>query len=433
MWRCPNRLWLRALMGTVFGLAMVALVGATAVGAQSVTLRAMMEPHQTTDALRALLPEFERETGIRVILEDTPYDTLTSKALLNFTRRSPDYDIIMNDWVYGAGFADAGYIVPLDEFIESDPTFAETHDFVPGYVNAMQRHGKQYGLPIYGESTFLMYRKDLFEEYGIPVPTTMDELMDAARQVYEKSGGKTYGITLRGRQGIHNVYVWAAFLWAFGGRWFDENGRPALDSPEAIAATEFYAEILRRYGPPGVATYGWEENRLQFQGGHAAMTIDATVNGALAEDPSQSSVVGRVGYAPVPLATTNVVGSPSSLQVHGLYISAFSRHKEAAWKFISWATSKMVNQASLELYPNAGVPSLSVIESEAFQSRYGAFADAMIEAINSGNIDYLPHVSQSNQIIDLVGIAVSSVLAGTATAEEAMRHANQQIIELMGL
>jgi len=90
MWRCPNRLWLRALMGTVFGLAMVALVGATAVGAQSVTLRAMTEPHQTTDALRALLPEFERETGIRVILEDTPYDTLTSKALLNFTRRSPD-------------------------------------------------------------------------------------------------------------------------------------------------------------------------------------------------------------------------------------------------------------------------------------------------------------------------------------------------------
>ena len=133
----------------------------------------------------------------------------------------------MNDWVYGAGFADVGHIVPLDEFIESDPTFAETHDFVPGYFNAMQRHGKQYGLPIYGESTFLMYRKDLFEEYGIPVPTTMDELMDAARQVYEKSGGKTYGITLRGRQGIHNVYVWAAFLWAFGGRWFDENGRPA--------------------------------------------------------------------------------------------------------------------------------------------------------------------------------------------------------------
>ena len=93
----------------------------------------------------------------------------------------------------------------------------------------------------------------------------------------------------------------------------------------------------------------------------------------------------------------------------------------------------MVNQASLELYPNAGVPSLSVIESEAFQSRHGAFADAMIEAIDGGNIDYLPHVSQSNQIIDLVGIAVSSVLAGTATAEEAMRHANQQIIELMGL
>lgn len=433
MRRFPGRMLWRGLMGTLFSLTIVALVGITAVGAQSVTLRAMMEPHQTTDALRALLPEFEKETGIRVILEDTPYDTLTAKALLNFTRRSPDYDIIMNDWVYGAGFADAGYIAPLDEFIESDPAYAVNHDFVPGYVTAMVRHGKQYGLPIYGESTFLMYRKDLFEQYGIPVPTTMDELMDAARQVYEKSGGETYGITLRGRQGIHNVYVWAAFLWGFGGQWFDENGRPALDSPEAIAATEFYAEILRRYGPAGVATYGWEENRLQFQGGHAAMTIDATVNGALAEDPTQSSVVGRVGYAQVPLAVADLAGSPNSLQVHGLYISAFSRHKEEAWKFIAWATSKMVNQASLELYPNAGVPSLSVIESEAFQRQYGAFSDAMIDAINNGNIDYLPHVTQSNQIIDLVGIAVSSVLAGTATAEDAMRNANRQIVELMGL
>ncbi|BAS28183.1 sugar ABC transporter substrate-binding protein [Limnochorda pilosa] len=424
---------LRALVGCILSLAVVALVGMTTASAQAVTIRAMMEPHQSTDALRALLPEFERETGIRVILEDTPYDTLTSKALLNFTRRSSDYDIIMDDWVYGAGFADAGYIVPLDEFIKADATHAETHDFVPGYVNAMVRHGSQYGLPIYGESTFLMYRKDLFEQYGIAVPTTMDELMEAARQVYERSEGDVYGITLRGRQGIHNVYVWAAFLWAFGGQWFDDQGRPALDSPEAIAATQFYAEILRRYGPSGVATYGWEENRLQFQSGRAAMTIDATVNGALAEDPSQSSVVGKVGYAQVPLATRATIGSPNSLQVHGLFISQFSRHKDEAWRFLSWATNKMVQLKSLELYPNAGVPSLSVMDSDTFQSRYGAFSDAMIDAINNGNIDYLPHVTQSNQIIDLVGIAVSSVLAGSRSAEDAMRDANRQIVELMGL
>src|SRR5690554_2507329 len=153
MGRFTRRKLSHIVVGSILGLAVVVLLGMTTVAAQSVTLRAMMEPHQSTDALRERLPEFERETGIRVILEDTPYDTLTSKALLNFTRRSPDYDIIMNDWVYGAGFADAGYIMPLDEFIANDPDYASTHDFVPGYVNAMVRHGNQYGLPIYGEST----------------------------------------------------------------------------------------------------------------------------------------------------------------------------------------------------------------------------------------------------------------------------------------
>jgi len=402
--------------------------------AQQITIRAMMEPHPTTSALKEMAADFEKDTGIKVILEEVPYDSLTSKALLNFASQSSDYDVVMDDWVYGVGFANAGYIAPLNVFAENKEIsqYFDSSDFVPGYFKTLYIEDSLYGLPIYGESTFLMYRKDLFEECQISAPQTMDDLMKAAQTIYEKSNGQTYGITLRGRQGIHNVYVWAGFLWAFGGRWFDENGNPVINSPEAIKATEFYAEILQKYGPPGAATYGWEENRIVFQNGEAAMTIDATVNGALAEDPKQSKVAGKVGYTQVPKAAEKLYGSPNSVQVHALYVSSFSKNKEAAWKFVSWATSADVQKKSLELYPNSGVTSLSAINSDKFQELYGAFSEAMIEAINNGNFDYLPHITEAGEVIDLVGIAVSEVLSGTKNAQDALDEANAKIMELLG-
>ena len=136
-----------------------------------------------------------------------------------------------------------------------------------------------------------MYRKDLFDEYGLKAPTTMEELEQCAKTVYEKTNGEVAGITLRGQQGIHVVYTWGAFLWGYGGHYFDKDGKLDLNTDAAIEGTEAFCRLLNDYGPEGYTNFGWQENRLLFQQGGAAMTIDATVNGAYCEDPNESEIV----------------------------------------------------------------------------------------------------------------------------------------------
>lgn len=389
-------------------------------------ITALLEGHSTSEALQQMLPEFKEATGIDVELEIIPYSDLTSKALINFASRTGRYDIVMDDAVKGVGYASAGYIEPLDAYMSDSKLnqYFDKADLVPKYFSAMNIEGSQYGVPVYGESTFLMYRKDLFEEYGIQVPKTMDELKEAAKTVHEKSSGKIAGITLRGEQGIQNAYVWSAFLWGFGGQWLDAEGKSAVNSPEAVKSLEFYADLLRQYGPKGVANFGWQENRLLFQQGQAAMTIDATVNGAYNEDEKESSIVGKVGYAPVPVQSGELKGGASSLAVHGMFLSKDSKNKEAAWLFMSWATAKEQQIKSFGIAPNAGVSSLAAMDSEEFSKKYGAFKDGMLEAIENGNANYLPQVAQTNEIINNTGVAISKALSGLP-AKAALDEANE--------
>ncbi|WP_439617719.1 ABC transporter substrate-binding protein [Shinella sp.] len=387
-------------------------------------LAVLMEGHPTTEGIQALLPEFTAATGIEVELEVVPESDITAKMLLEFSSGSGRYDVVQNNIIYIPGFLKAGYIAPLDELAGKFPANYDKADFVPGYLNTNIVDGKLYGLPVYGESTFLMYRKDLFEEYGIAPPKSFGEVTAAAKTIKEKSNGAVAGITMRGAQGIQNVYVWAGWLWGYGGEFIGADGKSALGTDEAAASLEAFAGVLRDYGPVGVANFGWEENRVLFQQGKAGMTMDATVNGAFNEDASISSVVGKVGYVPVPVETDKLKGGSSSLAVHSLYISEASQQKEAAWLFASWATAKEQQVKSFGLAPNSGVTSLAALNSEEFNKRYGAFKDAMLASINAGNPQYLPTVEAANEVINNAGIAVSKVLAGTATAKDALAEAN---------
>jgi multiple sugar transport system substrate-binding protein len=247
-------------------------------------LSVLMEGHPTTDGIQALLPEFTAETGIEVELEIVPESDVSPKILLEFSSGSGRYDVVQNNIIFVPGYVQAGYIEPLDQMANQWGQYFDRADFVPGYLGPNVIDGALYGLPVFGESTLLMYRKDLFEEYGIAVPTSFSDIEAAAKTIEEKSNGEIAGITMRGAQGIHSVYVWAGWLWGFGGEFINADGGSALGTPEAAAALEAYARVLRDYGPVGVANFGWEENRILFQQGKAGITLDATVNGAFNED-----------------------------------------------------------------------------------------------------------------------------------------------------
>lgn len=390
-----------------------------------VQLSVLMEGHPTTDAIGKMLPDFKALTGIDVALEVVPEGDITAKMLLEFSSNSGRYDVVQNNIIYIPGFVASGYIASLDEALAVTPDYFDRADFVPGYFDTNVLDGKIYGLPVYGESTFVMYRKDLFEEYNLPEPTTFEAIETAARTIHEGTAGKVAGITMRGQQGIQGVYVWAAYLWGYGGSFLNDAGQSALATPEGTQALEDFARLLNDYGPVGVANFGWEENRLLFQQGGAAITLDATVNGAYNEDPAESQVVGKVGYVPVPSKANAPRGGSSSLAVHSLFVATASQNQEAAALFAAWATAAEQQVRSIESDPNSGVTSIAALDSEAFNSRYGAFKEAMLAAIAQGNPQYLPTIEAANEVINNTGIAVSQVLAGTMSAADALAAADE--------
>lgn len=419
------------------GLAVIPLVlGVAACGSAGsdeggdVTINVLAEDISYTDNWKAQLPEFEEATGIKVNIETVPYSDQAAKILLNFSQRSTDYDVVFTDNTYGTGYFESGFVDDLSEYESADDEFVSFDEFYAPYLAPMQTDEATFGLPVYGESTWLMYRTDLFEEYGIDGhPETMDELEEAARTISEGSGGDVAGISLRGAPGIQSVYPWAGFLRSFGGDFY-EDGKISVDSDESIEAAEFWTDLLENYGPAGVGNFDWEQNRIAFTQGSAAMTIDATANGPFNEDPEASVVAGKVGYAPVPYAISNPPESGNtnnSLNVHALYLSSFSEHKDPAYQFMTWATSEAVQTHGVETSEAVGATLQSVIEGDAYAEKYGPFQDAMLEQLATGNIGYLPAGQDANAIITEVGQALSRSLAGEASAKDALTTAQKAL------
>ena len=390
-------------------------------------VRVLMEDISYTDNIKAMLPDFEKQTGTKVTIETVPYSDMSAKILQNFAQKSPYYDSVFTDNVYGSGYYSAGYVQDLKPFAAKDSTFGNLDGFYQPYLKPMTTDkGEVYGLPMYGESTFLMYRKDLLAKYGITPPKTTDELAAAAKKINDASGGKTAGITLRGAPGIQSVYPWAGLLRSFGGSFFDAAGKIAINSPQAVQATQYWGNLLRNYGPKGVANFDWEQNRIAFTQGKAAMTIDATANGPFNEDAKSSVVAGKVGYIPVPYAsgvTPQGGNTDNSLNVHALYLSKFSKNPDAAYKFMSWATSEAVQQNAVNTVESVGVTNDKVLNGDAYAKKYGTFQKAVAQQVSTGNVDYLPGGTSSNKIIVETGQALSSVLSGQMDAQAALDEA----------
>lgn len=175
---------------------------------------------------------------------------------------------------------------------------------------------------------------------------------------------------LRGKAGWgENMALLSTMANAFGARWFNEQWQPELDSPEWKAAANFYVDTLKKYGPPGVSSNGFNETLALFNSGKCAIWVDASVAGSFTTDKEQSRVVDRVGFAPAPTEVTDK-GS-SWLYAWSLAIPATSKHKDAAKTFVTWATSKAYIQLVTEKDGITNVPP---------GTRLSTYSDAYLKA-----------------------------------------------------
>ncbi|HEX7002704.1 MAG TPA: sugar ABC transporter substrate-binding protein [Trueperaceae bacterium] len=392
-------------------------------------IRFMMNQHPFTDFIEPLVPEFEELTGIDVTLESYPEDQFRQRRLLEVASGAPTLDgyMIMPGQV-GAQYLGAGWVRHIDDFVENDSLTMpdlDLQDFFAGALSTFQSEEGLYGLPLQIESSLLFYREDLFEEAGLDgPPETLEELAEYAAAL---DSDEVAGFAMRGRGAAATSQI-VNLLYSFGGEWLNEDGSSALASEESVAALEYYADLLRNYGPPGPTNLHWNEVMSLYAQGEVAMVFDANVFRSIVEDPEQAIDVVRENtrYAPLPAGPD---GSVPAVLVWGLSINHASDSPEAAWYFIQWALSKE-NQVKALL---AGVPAAreSAWENEEFQATAPeSWIEASRESFNRGQPNWNPPVVPVAEVRDAYGQAIVAALQGEPV-EPALERAAEEMDQIV--
>jgi multiple sugar transport system substrate-binding protein len=395
------------------------------------TIRVLVPKQPGTDFIEPLIPEFETLSGIKVTWEKLGEDQQRQKLQVELTSGMADLDVFgSHTGQQGKAFMQAGWYEVLDPWVKDARYTAPDYDFADWDRNVLAQlasvDSKLVGILIFAIAFSLYYRKDLLQAAGLSAPKTLEEMEAAAQKLTDKRKNQ-FGILLRG-QPAPAVGVWPAFLYNFGGSWFAADGKPALNAPECVESIRYYGRLAREYGPPGVINLSWPQLQDLFLQGKGAMFVDTSVLVGNFEDPKMSTVVDRVGYAPLPAGKG---GQIPGLNGWMWAMYAKSKKKEAAWSFIQWATSKTV-AARLQRY---GIQQgrKSVWQDPEFQRGFGAkhpdLVDTMQFSYAKGKAFLYPPYVNVAQARDTIGEVIAIGVQGgdvKAAADKAQAKLEEQ-------
>ncbi|CAM3134294.1 sugar ABC transporter substrate-binding protein [Paenibacillus lupini] len=399
--------------------------GSSGGGLEGRTITFVTGSHPWVDVIKPLLPEFEKETGINVRIQGYFEDQLTQKLTVQFTARSETPDVFMyRPLQEGKLFFRNGWLEPLDAYATHDVDY-DLGDFLPQAIRSSTVDGKLAGIPIVTEQQILYYRKDLLNEAGLEVPSTIEELKEAAAKLHHPDQG-VYGFVARGQRSPLVTQV-SSFLYSEGGD-FIQNGKAAINTPEAIKAFETYGGLLRDYGPPNVINMSWPQASAFFANGKAALYTDANSIYRAALDQEQTKVAGNVGFAPFPAGAEGPM--PYNITSWGLAINPKSADKEAAWAFIEWATGKQM----MLLTQQAGNPGPRTSVWNDPQGTIGfpkELAAVFKQTINGGVDHDRPQTVDVAAAREQVGKIVQMVITGESDIQETANQANAALQDIL--
>lgn len=400
----------------VLALTAVAFVGATVLAGEfnwkqqsGKSINVLLNQHPYAEGIIQKLPEFEAATGIKVNYSIIPEENYFDKLTTSLSSRSGDPDVFMTGAYQVWEYAPPGYMVDLAPFI-SDPS--KTHsdydfaDFYDGIVGALRWDlvpghkvgvGPQWALPLGFETNCLSYNKEIFDKHGLKAPGTMKELLDAATKLNKFEGEGTYGIALRGTRNwatIHPGYMttytnYGAVDLAI------ENGRlvSKVNSPEAVAMTEAWVELIKAGGSPTWASYTWYQAGADLGARKAAILFDADIQGHFQNVPDASSQSGKLASAPPPLPDGKSKIN-ANLWVWSVAMNNDSKAKDAAWLFIQYFTSRPYQLWSVTDWKAVDPPRKSVFDDPKFKKVIGqfhGFLDMFAKTVPGTTICFTPN------------------------------------------
>ena len=377
----------------------------------------------------ARVTEFEDETGIKVNAVVEPENSTEAKASLEFTGKSSQYDVI-----HASGFGSVAYSWLLSNFIESlEPYVAKTpagwnkEDIFASVLGNCSMEGKLFTLPHVAVDYPYFYRTDVIDT----PPKTLDEMMANAKKFHNPPS--LYGFCAAGTPDIFSFFTWEVLLWAYGGRWFDENFHPELNSDAAYNATKYMLDIAK-YAPAFTTTDADGAATFMAQGKIAQLT-DFASDWTTSIIAKSSKVIGTAGYAPHPSA----VCEPHMLAGISMAINSFSKQKDAAWSFISWATSPRAQQEMVNV-GMGGTIRQSVATSPQTRNINPFVADTVgwlvgSKPTGSGAFKVacaiMPPMPRVGDFVACVVKNLAGAIGGTVGYKQAMDTAQEQATSLM--
>lgn len=398
----------------------------------------MVNNPQMVDLQRLTADNFTRETGITVNFTVLPENDVRDKISQEFSSQAGQYDVATLSNFEIPIYARSGWIAPMDEFIANDPGFDQADILAPMVTSLTGDDGQVYGQPFYGESSFLMYRRDVLEQAGITMPEnpTWPQVADIAARVDGAQPGMA-GICLRGQPGWGQVFApLTTVVNTFGGTWFTQDWQAQVNSPEFTEAVQFYVDLVRAHGQTGAPQAGFTECLNNLIQGNVAMWYDAT-SAAGALEAEDSPVRGLIGYAPAPVVETDSAGW---LYAWSWGIQAASERKDAAWRFVSWASGKDYERLVGEQVGWSSVPAgkrASTYEIPEYLAEAGAFAEqtqAAIESADPRDPGVQPRPALGIQFVGIpefpdlgtqVSQQISSAIAGQVSVPDALERGQQ--------
>ncbi len=425
------------------GLTACGAIGWAGGGGQD-TLRVLMVNNPQMVDLQSLAGTFTAQTGIKVKFTVLPEDDLRDKASQEFSSQAHQYDVATLSNFEIPFYSKNGWLTPLNSYLAKDPAFDQADILKPIAASLTGSDGKVYGEPFYGESSFLMYRKDIFAAKGLTVPAhpTWQQVAALAAKVDGARPGMK-GICLRGQPGWGQVLApLTTVVNTFGGTWFDKDWNAHVDGPGFTKATDFYVNLVQAHGEIGAAQSGFTECLTDLEQGKVAMWYDAT-SAAGSLEAQGSPVAGKIGYVQAPVNLTKTSGW---LYAWSWAIEKASSHHDNAWKFVSWASSKQYEDLVGQKLGWARVPAgkrASTYANPDYLKVASAFAKPTLEAIQSANPTspgVQPRPTIGIQFVDIpeftdfgtkVSQDISSAIAGQQSVASALKQ-GQQLASAVG-
>lgn len=387
---------------------------------------------------------FEKDhPTIKVNFVTLPENDLRSKVTQDVATNAGKFDIATIGSYETPIWAHNGWLQDLSPYFAKMSTTDKSNynydDLLKPVMSTLSYQGHAYSVPFYGESSMLMYNKQMFAQHHLTMPLhpTWDQVAQLAKELNSPANGVT-GILLRGQSGWGmNMAPLDTMINTYGGRWFDLNWKPQLSSSAVQQAVALYATLLQKYGEPGASTAGWQECVNLMTQGKGAMFYDATSFGGVLETPATSKIAGNVGYVYAPTAVTP--NGSHWLWAWSLGIVNSSHNKDAAFQFLTWATSSSYLSLAGKTFGWANVPPgtrASIYQNTDYQ-KAAPFAQITLDSINTATpeqptLDPVPYhgvqyvgIPQFESVGQQVSELMSSVVAGKMTVSQALQQSDQ--------